>query len=72
MLEIRPISFIFKTETSNYDNLFPKGHKGYPFATYVDHQSQMEDMLPDSFLVDVGPDRDGNPKLVFKNPRFES
>ena len=69
--EIRPNSFIFKGETSFYDNLFPKGYKDYPFATYVDRQSQVEHMLPDAFLVDVGPDRDGNPKLVFKNPRFE-
>ena len=70
--EIRPNSFIFKGETSFYDNLFPKGYKDYPFATYVDRQSQVEHMLPDAFLVDVGPDRAGNPKLVFKNPRFES
>jgi len=70
--EIRPNSFIFKGETSFYDNLFPKGYKGYPFATYVDRQSQVEHMLPDAFLVDVEPDRAGNPQLVFKNPRFES
>ena len=69
--EILSRSFMFTEEHRAFDELFPKGYKSYPFSVFVDHQAQIEDSLPDQFLLDVQQKTDGITELVFKNPLFE-
>ena len=69
--EIQSRSFLFTEQRSAFDELFPKGYKDYPFSVFVDHQAQMEDSLPDDFLLDVQQKKDGTTELIFKNPHFE-
>ena len=69
--EIRSRNFMFREERSAFDELFPKGYKSYPFSVFVDHQAQIEDALPDQFLIDLSTNHNGKSELVFKNPKFE-
>ncbi len=69
--EILSRSFMFSEQHRAFDELFPKGFKSYPYSVFVDHQAQVEDSLPDHFLLDVQQKNEGNFELVFKNPLFE-
>ncbi|WP_371806090.1 hypothetical protein [Candidatus Lokiarchaeum ossiferum] len=69
--EIQSRSFMFTEQRSAFDELFPKGYKDYPISVFVDHQAQIENSLPNEFLLDLQQKKDGSEELVFKNPHFE-
>ncbi len=69
--EIKSKRFMSNEQKRAFDNLFPIGYKSYPFSVYVDHQAQIEDSLPEEFLIDLQITPKGKKELVFKNPRFE-